>query len=219
MDLFRNIGGVVTDPLQILGHEQQIDAGRDIAWVFHHIGEQLAKQAREHVVHFVVAMPHRDRLVGVALDIGIENLLHHGLIDLRHAWDRVQRLDRRLLGEPHGALGDIGRVIADPLQVVGDLHGHHDQAQVDRHGLPRRQQADRVLIDLLFHAIDLIVLLDHPLGLFDVAIDQGFDRACDLLFDHAAHLEDLARQQRDLLIVRFDDVVGWHACTLIRTGR
>ena len=57
---------------------------------------------------------------------------------------------------------------------------------------------------------DLIVLLDDPVGMFDVAIDQRLDGSCDLLFDQTTHLEDLAGQKRDVFVVGFDDVIGRH---------
>ena len=48
-------------------------------------------------------------------------------------------------------------------------------------------------------------------GEVDIAGDQRLDAAADLVLDQAAHLEDLARQVGDLLIVGFDGVVSDHA--------
>src|SRR5580704_19682892 len=41
---FRDIGGVIADPLDVLGAEHQVDAKRDVARIFHHIGQELAEQ-------------------------------------------------------------------------------------------------------------------------------------------------------------------------------
>jgi hypothetical protein len=38
-----DVGHVVADALEILGAEQQMRAGRDVARVFHHVGEQFAE--------------------------------------------------------------------------------------------------------------------------------------------------------------------------------
>jgi hypothetical protein len=40
---FRDIGGVIADPLDVLGAEHQMDAETDVARIFHHIGQQLAE--------------------------------------------------------------------------------------------------------------------------------------------------------------------------------
>ena len=49
----------------------------DVARVLHHVGEELAEQARIHLVELLVAPPDGERLVGVALDIGVEDVLDH----------------------------------------------------------------------------------------------------------------------------------------------
>src|SRR6266478_4408342 len=38
---FGDVGGMVADPLDVLGAEHQMDAERDVARVFHHVGEQF----------------------------------------------------------------------------------------------------------------------------------------------------------------------------------
>ena len=40
-----DVGRVVADPLEVLGDEQQVRAGRDVARVLHHVGDQLAEDA------------------------------------------------------------------------------------------------------------------------------------------------------------------------------
>ena len=191
--------------------------------VLHHVGEQLAHQAIVHQIDLVVAAPDRHRLVGIALDIGIERVLHHALHELAHARDGMQRpYARRLLGEPMAACGDaLGGVVADALEIVRDLHRHGDQPQVDGDRLAGREHADRELIDLLLERIDRIVALDDLVGEVDIAGDQRLDAAADLVLDQAAHLEDLARQVGDFLIVGFDGVISDHATShsLSRTGR
>src|ERR1700687_1006561 len=39
----RDIGGVVADPFDVLGAEHQMDAEADIAWIFHHVGQEFAE--------------------------------------------------------------------------------------------------------------------------------------------------------------------------------
>ena len=85
-----DIGGEVADALEILRHEQQMRAGGDVARILDHVGQELAEQARVHLVELFVAQPHRERLVGVALDIGVENVLDHLLAEMAHARDGVR---------------------------------------------------------------------------------------------------------------------------------
>src|ERR1700716_3206747 len=53
----RDIGGVIADPLNVLGAEHQMDAEGDVARIFHHIGQQLAEQRGADGVDFLVALP------------------------------------------------------------------------------------------------------------------------------------------------------------------
>ena len=39
-----DVGGVIADPLDVLGDEQQMRAGGDVARIFHHVGQQLAEE-------------------------------------------------------------------------------------------------------------------------------------------------------------------------------
>ena len=50
VDGLGDIGRMVADPLQVLGDEQQMRAGRDVARVFHHVGDQLAEDRVVEVV-------------------------------------------------------------------------------------------------------------------------------------------------------------------------
>jgi hypothetical protein len=54
--------GVVTHTLDGLGDENEIDARRDRARIFHHEGDQLAHQALELLVDLVVLLQHSDAL-------------------------------------------------------------------------------------------------------------------------------------------------------------
>src|SRR6266567_3663023 len=53
----RAIGGVVADPFDVLGAEHQMDAERDIARIFHHVGQEFAEQRGTDGVDFLVALP------------------------------------------------------------------------------------------------------------------------------------------------------------------
>ena len=58
-------------------------AGRDVAWVFHHVGQQLAEQPGVLFVEFLVARPGVECASGVVLPIGRKYLAHQGLGEKR----------------------------------------------------------------------------------------------------------------------------------------
>ena len=60
-DLLGQVLRVVADALDRLGDEHQVDARRDRARVFHHVGDQLAHQAVELLVDLVVLLQHLER--------------------------------------------------------------------------------------------------------------------------------------------------------------
>ena len=53
-----------------------------------------------------------------------------------------------------GPLRDVDRQVAHALQVVVDLDGGGDEAQIPRHGLVQRQQAGGEIVDLDLHLVD-----------------------------------------------------------------
>src|SRR6266851_9419593 len=58
---FGNISCVVADPFDVLGAAHQVNTERDVARIFHHVGQELAEQRSADGVDFLVALPHRHR--------------------------------------------------------------------------------------------------------------------------------------------------------------
>ena len=50
VDVLGDVGGVIADPLDVLGAEQQMRADADVARILHHVGQQLAEQRIVHRV-------------------------------------------------------------------------------------------------------------------------------------------------------------------------
>ena len=113
----------------------------------------------------------------------------------------------RALGQRDGALGDIGRVIADALDVAGDLEGGHDLAQVLRHRLAQRQHADRLVADLALELVDARIALHDPRRTLGIARHQRFDGGLQLRLGQAAHLGHQLAQLLQLIIETFDRCV------------
>ena len=151
-----DVGGVVAHALDVLGAEQQMDAERDVARIFHHIGEQLAEHRGADRVDFLVAAPHRHRLAVVAAGIGIEHRLHLAEHQIGHVFDAADQLGRREFAvERDHALGDVLGEIADALQIVGEPQRADDFAQIDRHRLAAGDGQHRLFLDLALQRVDI----------------------------------------------------------------
>ena len=215
---------MVADALDVLGDEQEMRRRRDVARVFHHVGQQLAEQAGIDLVQLLVAVPHLDRLLDIARDIRIEHVSGHVARDRAHPRDLEDRPDRRHLRQRDRALGDVGRIVGDPFDVAGDAQRADDAAQVARHRLAQGQHADGLVVDLALDRIDLLVRLDDVRGQLGVALDDRLDRVGDLAFRQAAHAGDHVGQPLQLFVEGLDDVFVRHALNLSRpplsrTGR
>ena len=69
IDHLGNVGGMIADPLEVLGDEQQVRRLADIVRIFHHVGEEGPEDAVVEVVDRLVALAHPHGRFGVALDV------------------------------------------------------------------------------------------------------------------------------------------------------
>ena len=91
-DELGNVLGMVANALDSLGQEQQIQAGRDRAGVFHHVGDELAHKAIELLVDKVVLLEDGQRRLGVQPCKSIQRLAEMG-IDISAISYRVALFD------------------------------------------------------------------------------------------------------------------------------
>jgi hypothetical protein len=118
----------------------------------------------------------------------------------------VRRLHHRPVVEHDRALGHVGGVVADALDVGGDAQRAVDLAQVARHRLAQRQQAQHVLADLLLEHVDGDVVVDHALRRLGVAAARARRWRHPAGHGDLAHARDLAVQALELGVVALDDV-------------
>ena len=104
------------------------------------------------------------------------------------------------------ALGDIGGIVADALDVGGDAQGGEHVAQVAGHRRAQRQQAHHVVADFLFQLVDGVVVADHALGRALVAAFDHVDGGFELGHRQFAHAHDLAGEAAQFVVVALDDV-------------
>jgi len=127
-------------------------------------------------IHLVVPPADLPSRLGVAPDERLEGVGKHVAREARHLDDLRLRGDGALVGEPHRRLRDVDGVVAHPLEVVGDLQGGGQHAEVARHRLLEGQQVDAHLFKLDLHLVDDPVGADHRLGLLPVPLEQRVHR-------------------------------------------
>ena len=208
---FGDVGGMVADPLDVLGAEHQMDAERDVARVFHHVGQQFAEQRGADGVDFLVALPDRHRRRQIVRRIGVEHGLDLRLHEIGHvleAADQLQRLEIAL--QRRDPLAHVLGEIADPLEIGGDPHRADDLAQVHRHRLAPGDGQHRALLDHALQIVDFGVGGDDALAERDVAADQRIDGIDDHAFGETAHLGDQPGQFLQIAVERLGGMFGAH---------
>jgi hypothetical protein len=115
------------------------------------------------------------------------------------------------LAQRDRALGDVGRVVADTLDVGRDAQAGEDLAQVARHR-PAQGQADDVVADLVFERVDGFVVGDARSRRL-VALDD-VDGRVELDDGHLAHAHEFATRRccssSKLLTMWSEPVHGLH---------
>ena len=212
---------MVAHALDVLRAEQEMRAERDVARVFHHVGEQLAEQRVVDRVDLLVAAPHRQRLGDVLARVGVEHVLELRQHQVRHVLDAADHLVRmELAAERDDALGDVLGKVADALQIVRHAQRADDLAQVDRHRLAPRDGEDRALLDLALQRSMVGSSDDDALGEPAVALGERIDRVGDLLFGKPAHLGHHAGEVLQIDVEGFRGVMISHdRPVLSRSGR
>ena len=207
IDHFGDVGRVIAAAFHVLGDEQQMRAHADGARIFHHVGEQFAKQAVVDFVDLAILVPHRFRQFGVAVGIGIQHLLELAEGGAAHAGQRLGQADRRLAVEHDGALGDILGQVADALQLGGGLDRRQRLAQIHRHGLAQRQQLQGAVFDILLHGVNAGIAANGAFRRHAVTAGHRLDRGRELGFRQAAHLGHQRGKSFKLLGKRLDGMI------------
>ncbi|MNY27052.1 hypothetical protein D3C86_1609390 [compost metagenome] len=113
-----------------------------------------------------------------------------------------------ILAQLDGALGDLGGLVADALEVDHRLGDADDQAQVGSRRLTAGEDAHAFLVDVALHLVDLVVDLAHLLSQTGVGVDQRGHRVIDLLLDQPAHGQQMAAHLLQLGVELLGDVLG-----------
>ena len=154
-DVFRQVRGVVGDPLEVPGCRQHVQEQLDRIGV----GTHLVGQDREHlvmvVVDLVVRGDHDLGAFGVLIDERIEAEPHHPLHGGCHVAQVHRQPDLAVTRQDEGPLGDVPPEITHAFEIVVDLEHGRDETKVTGHRLVQRQELQTLLFDLDLLLIDL----------------------------------------------------------------
>ena len=200
---------MVADALQRAQGPDDVEHAGYRPRVFHHVGDQLAQGGLVLAIDGLVVLRHGQRQVGIEAGEGVQCLLHH-LLYLAADVPNLDVAARRLafLAQLDGAAGDLGGLVADPLEVDHRLRDADDQAQVGGRRLTPGEDTHALLVDVALHLVDLVVDLADLLGEAGVGVDQRVDRVVDLLFHQPAHGQEVAAHILQLGVELLGDVMG-----------
>src|SRR5271157_4749359 len=154
-NILGDIGGMVGKPFQVARHKHEVDSLTDRLGVAFHVTDQLLVNRAAQLVDGVVRNQHGAGKLRVAFHKSIQAFANHCLHAAGHGRNINEGLDQGLVHQGKCTLDDVDRQISHPLEVVVDLNGGGEKAQVGGHGLLESQQLGSEIVDLDLHAIDL----------------------------------------------------------------
>ena len=160
-----DVRGEVRDALDVLaGQDQSQGPGNGFGPRMRQ-AQDVLEQRVVQAVHLVVLQADEAGAVRVAFHERGQALGHHVPGDLRHRRDAVHGRHRLRPDQGLGVSRDVDGVVAHALEVVVDLHGRHDEAEVRGQGLLQGQESRRQSssMSISIRLID-IVHADHFVG-------------------------------------------------------
>src|SRR6266550_5028299 len=187
--VFGDVGGVVSDAFQVLGHQDQLEGGVHDRRIAHHIGQQFAENLVAELVDLIVAGQHGARQVDIAAHQRIEAVAHHLFCQLAHARQIDVGLHARMAHNTLRRLRDVDRLVAHALQIVIDTRYGQHKAEVRGHELLKRQQLHHAVVDLNLQLVDGVLFIEHGVSELLIRIEHGVHGLVHGAFSEAAHPE------------------------------
>ena len=105
-----------------------------------------------------------------------------------------------------GAFGDLGGLVADAFEVLGNLHRHGDETQI---GGQRRlgEQLDGQVVDLHLKLVDDAVVVLDAQGEVVVALDERLQRLVHRGLGVARHRQQFLLQHVQLHVEMFHSLI------------
>jgi hypothetical protein len=196
---------MVADPLDRLCHPQRIERRRNRARIFHHEGDQVAHDRTEFMIDQLVLRDQTGGVLFIESGEGVERIVQHvagATGNDPHGFILVDVGATALL-DGLGGTRNLGRFVADALQIGDDLDGRHHGAQVVGRRLAPHDQVTAGIVERDFELVDVFIGLDDLLRPFGVAGPEARHRIMELAFDQAAHEQHLGADCFQIEIVLF----------------
>jgi hypothetical protein len=166
--------------------------------------QQHAKDGFFQLVDLVIGGTDGTAKLAVGAHERAQGIAKHLAGALRHDRDlrRWTHDPPRLSGadQAQRRLGDVHGVIADPLEIAGDLDRADDEPKIARHRLLKSEERHGEVFDLDLELVDLVIRLEHRLGESLVALEQRVDGQIEQCFCFLGHVEQPLLEEVELLV-------------------
>ena len=163
-NILGDIGGVVTDPFEVLGHQNEFERRENYAGITHHISEEFTENLVAVLIDLIVAGHDFLSEINVAADNGVEGIADLFLHNLGHTGQIDIRFNAGMAKDAQGTLGDVDGLIADAFEIIVDARYREDKTEVRGHELMESQELHDTIVDFELKFIDGVFFIEHALG-------------------------------------------------------
>src|SRR5579871_113623 len=153
-----------------------------------------------HVVDLVVHGKDGFGEAGIGFEEGLDCAADHDADLFAHVGDVDGEGYLRLSGDCLGALGNIGCLVANALEVSVDLDDGEDEAKVDGHGLLFGEEVIGHLVNVALGGIDGGFDLFDVVAESQIASEVGLERERERLLRESSHGKELVLKGDELLL-------------------
>jgi hypothetical protein len=186
-DILGDIGGVVADPFEVLGNEDEFESRKNNAGIAHHVGEKFTKNLVAILIDLIVIGQNFLSEVDIAADNSVEGIADLFLDDLAHAWQIDIGFDPGMAKDAQGTLGDVDGLIADAFEIIVDAGNGQDETEVCSHELMESEELHDTIVNFELQFIDGVFFIEHAFGELLVGIENGMNSLMNGAFGETAH--------------------------------
>ncbi|MPN37554.1 hypothetical protein SDC9_185074 [bioreactor metagenome] len=133
-----------------------------------------------NIIHTVIRLAYLLGQGNIQIDIGFQRFLQHFLRHIGHARQIHQRFHQwSAFSYLDGNLGNIKRMITDPLQVGGNFQTGANDAQIPCQWLLAGNKHHAFIFNIHFNCVNDVITGHDLTGQVDILCCQGFNRFTD----------------------------------------
>lgn len=187
-----DVGGVIGDTFEILGHANDAKARFDLVRLHRHEIDHFRNHRRAEVVDITIAIQDARGLLVVARYESVESEVQHVERRERHRVEigSNEQLCRAVVHP--GALADVHRLVPYAFEIGNEPERRCQETQIVGDGLAQRDDAQDERMNLELVAIDLNVEHLDVVSDFPITLKKSFE--CDLndSFATSAHCHEVS---------------------------